>query len=133
MELVPLEERETDPNWFVPVLGHAAGCRWMVVPMLYNVRLIGVPEEQLLEGCAAYGWCYRPGAAAELALRAWDPVTQDEPMGWHKRAGDVRWAPERDRDVVYNRARCVHGTYLDADACGVADVCPETGKGGGGS
>jgi hypothetical protein len=59
-----------------------------------------------------HGWCYRGLEAAAAAVAAWDPLTQDEPPGWHKRATPgLRCAPDRDPGHDLNRGRCVHGVY----------------------
>jgi hypothetical protein len=118
------ETPEPDPLWQGLVVAHEAGCRWIAVRMLFNHRLVCVPDDGL--GCAAYGWCYRSLAALITAAAVFEPDTQDEPLGWHKRAGaDIRRAPNRDQDPDHNRPRCVHGSYLGADFCEHADVCPE--------
>ncbi|MFJ9114465.1 hypothetical protein ACIRJO_02835 [Streptomyces sp. NPDC102394] len=65
-------------------------------------------------------------AALTVSAAVFQPDTQDEPLGWHKRAGaDIRLAPHRDQDPEHNRPRCVHGSYLGADFCEHAAVCPE--------
>ena len=57
-------------------------------------------------------------------MAAWDPDTQDEPTGWHKRpTTPARQAPRRDEQPDYNRPRCVHGCYLH-DGCRTI-ACPE--------
>lgn len=81
----------------------------------YNIRVIGVPKD--VEQAMGYdwAWCYpRDPQLVVERLRAWDLSTQDEPVGWHKRpTARVRLAPQRDRDLEYNRPRCVHGCYID--------------------
>jgi hypothetical protein len=49
---------------------------------------------------------------------------QDEPQWWHKRPTyhKVRKAPLREQDRVYNRPRCVHGSYMD-EPCSVNAYC----------
>lgn len=59
------------------------------------------------------------------AARLFDPRTQDEPLGWHKRACEVRRAPYRDQDPRHNRPRCVHGTYRDEPVCARDQFCRE--------
>jgi hypothetical protein len=120
MEL--LEPFDVDPDWRAPVVARAAECRWLAVPMIYNVRLVCVPDDST--GIAAFGWCYRTELALLAAVRVFDPVTQDEPLGWHKRAGGLpRWAPEREADPEYNQPRCEHGTYLHTGICDVTVHC----------
>lgn len=120
-----IENPDTDPLWQGLVVAHDAGCRWIAVRMLFNHRLVGVLDGETYGG-AAYGWCYRNLAALITSAAVFNPDTQDEPIGWHKRAGAaVRRAPNRDQDPDHNRPRCVHGSYLDARRCEHADVCPE--------
>lgn len=102
---------------------------WLSVPMAFtNFRLVGVPRalpgvEQ--DWCPWWGWCF-PGELALLAaVRVWEPSVEDEPLGWHKRAGEGRTAPRRFEAPRYNRPRCVHGTYLDAPCCRQVRVCQE--------
>lgn len=81
----------------------------------FNIRVIGVPKDEAQAMGYDWGWCYPrdPGLVVEH-LRAWDPSTQDEPIGWYKRpTAMVRRAPLRDHDPEYNRPRCVHGCYID--------------------
>lgn len=120
-----IENPESDLLWQGLVIAHESGCRWIAVRMLFNHRLVCVPDGEPY-GCAAYGWCYRSMAALTVSAALFEPDTQDEPLGWHKRAGDdKRRAPNRDQDPEHNRPRCVHGSYLGADFCEHADVCPE--------
>lgn len=89
------------------------------------MRLVGVVAG---EDQAGYEWGWRYRKSLDLVrswVRQWDPVTQDEPLGWHKRPTGlvVRKAPRRAEDPAYNRERCVHGTYLEAGQCSIAEVC----------
>jgi hypothetical protein len=111
----------TDVLWRAPLIALDAGLRWVLVPMLYNHRLIAYPPG----GLAPYGWCFKSPLAALTAATTYDPWTQDEPLGWHKRAGEVRRAPYRDQDPDHNQSRCIHGSYLHEPACSVVEVCPE--------
>lgn len=99
------------------VIGQSSDCRWIITQMTFNWRLIGVPVEYA-ESNPEYGWCFASPAALMLAANAWDPETQDEPLGWHKRAGIPRRAPRRDELKEYNQPRCVHGSYLH-ETCAV--------------
>lgn len=120
-----IENPEPDLLWQGLVIAHEAGCRWIAVRMLFNRRLVCVPDGDTY-GDAAYGWCYRTLATLITSAGIFQPDTQDEPLGWHKRAGaDVRRAPNRDQAPAHNQPRCVHGTYLGANRCDHADVCPE--------
>jgi hypothetical protein len=87
--------------------------RWILLSTFYNLRLITVPHGE--HHSWDYGWCYPQDTAAVLAALAdYDPDTQDEPMGWHKRPGvAVRRAPRWQEQPEYNRPRCQHGAYLD--------------------
>lgn len=89
----------------------------------FNIRLIAVPHDDDLG--YDHGWCYpRDPAAVRAAVATWNPDTQDEPTGWHKRPTcPVRQAPDRDEEPAYNRPRCVHGCYLH-EGCRTIG-CPE--------
>lgn len=114
---------EWDKGWAGLVLGQDATHRWMLLPLNYNARLVTVPHGDLTGW--DYGWCYPQDIPAVLAALAdYDPDTQDEPMGWHKRPGaDVRQAPRRGERPEYNRPRCCHGAYLDEQCRD--QFCPE--------
>lgn len=121
-----IDNPETDPLWQGLVIAHEAGCRWIAARMLFNHRLVCVPDDGPVPGLAAYGWCYSSMAALVASAAVFDPDTQDEPLGWHKRAGtDVRRAPNRDQDPEHNRDRCVHGSYLDTRRCERSEFCEE--------
>ena len=111
------------------ILGRAGGCRWIMAQMGFgNWRLLGVPEE-CEESSPEYGWCFHGPAAVVLAVNAWDPEIQDEPLGWHKRAGSPRRARMRHKDLTYNRPRCVHGSYFADGQCAVVKFCEEFREG----
>lgn len=95
----------------------------------FNIRLIAVPHDDNLG--YDHGWCYpRDPAIVQAAVAAWNPDTQDEPAGWHKRPTyPVRRAPRRDEEPAYNRSRCVHGCYLH-EGCRTIG-CPEAVDHGG--
>ncbi|MFH9606931.1 hypothetical protein [Streptomyces sp. NPDC017448] len=93
-------------------------------PQMYNDRLVLRSKKDPYT--YEYGWCFpkQLGVAVAAALAVWNPETQDEPVGWHKRAvQNIRRAPRRDEDPAYNRERCVHGSYMDA-YCTVDLHCP---------
>jgi hypothetical protein len=122
-----VEHPQSDVLWRQPLMAEEAGTRWVAVQMAYNVRLIGYDTERvgLFEGIASFGWCFKTRVDLEVACSVWDPVTQDEPMGWHKRVGEPRGAPERNKDPEYNRVRCIHGQYLDTGKCEIDPFCQE--------
>jgi len=60
-----------------------------VTPMIYNDRVILSMKADYPWGWTA-GWCYDKGGAAFLAALAWDPDTEDAPVGFKKLAGDAR-------------------------------------------
>lgn len=105
-----------DDDWAGLVLAEDATHRWILLSFGYNMRLITVPHRE--RNGWDYGWCYpRDTAAVLAALESYDPDTQNEPMGWHKRPGAaVRQAPRWEKDPEYNRPRCQHGAYL-AETC----------------
>lgn len=111
------------------VIGEGAGALWMSVPMAFgNYRLIGMPKA--LHGMEQdwnpwWGWCFKGELALMAAANVWDPLVQDEPLGWHKRAGEPRQAPMRHQDMEYNQLRCVHGSYLVFGVCMVTPHCEE--------
>ncbi|WP_158920600.1 hypothetical protein [Streptomyces sp. NBRC 109706] len=115
-----------DEHWQGHVLGADASHRYLWLWYGYNIRLIATPHGS--EGLTSYdhGWCYpRDPAAVEAAYTAWDPNTQDEPDGWHKRATHpARRAPHRESDPEYNRPRCAHGCYSD-QGCRTIN-CPDS-------
>lgn len=121
-----------DPFWSNPshhpssglTLGSGGGCRWIMVQMAFNWRLIGVLEHYE-ESNPDFGWCFSSPVALLLGAAAFEPEEQDEPLGWHKRAGEVRRAPERHRQPEYNRDRCIHGGYTDHARCPVDPFCRE--------
>ncbi|MFF8406930.1 hypothetical protein ACF06P_35545 [Streptomyces sp. NPDC015684] len=122
-----IERPEPDPLWQGPVVAHESRCRWIAIPMLFNHRLVCVPDGERY-GAAEYGWCYRSLAALIASAAVFEPDTQDEPLGWHKRAGGgLRRAPNRCQDPEHNRPRCVHGSYIDAGLCEHTSVCPDMG------
>lgn len=115
----------TDPLWQGLIIAREADCRWIAVRMLANHRLVCVYDDDT-SGCASYGWCYRGMAALVASAAVFEPETQDEPTGWHKRAGaDIRRAPRRETDPDHNRPRCVHGSYLHTAACTITQFCEE--------
>lgn len=61
----------------------------MVLPMIYNDRVVISNHEEWHRGWTA-GWCYDKGGAAALAAELFDPETQREPVGFKKLAGDAR-------------------------------------------
>lgn len=91
----------------------------------YNIRLLAIPKTEEGHWMYEHGWCYpREPQLVAAAVAAWDPDTQDEPEGWHKRPTiPARRAPRREEAPEYNRPRCVHGPYLDA-GCRTVN-CPE--------
>lgn len=122
-----LPQPEWDAHWVGLVLGEDATHRWILLDYNYNLRLVAVPPGEMLTG-PDYAWCYpRDRAAVLAALEDYDPDTQDEPMGWHKRPGcAIRKAPRRQERPEYNRPRCQHGAYLD-EQC-QDQFCPDFEK-----
>jgi hypothetical protein len=118
------ERMEWDPVWAGVVVGRHGDDRWVLMEMGYNLRLVVVQGDST---GYRYGWCYSRDVEAVLRhLRAFDPETMDEPMGWHKRPGvyDVRRAPRREVNPEYNRPRCRHGAYV-GEECTVDRFCPD--------
>lgn len=131
MEL--MENPEVDPCWvhaFDPalsgrIIARTPGIRWIAMPMAFtNWRLVGAVDVHM-DSAPVYGWCFKGELALMASAAVWDPEVQDEPLGWHKRAGEPRQAPRRSEDLVYNRLRCVHGSYLNDQRCTQVDFCPE--------
>lgn len=111
------------------VVAEGAGCFWMSAPMMLgNYRLVGIPKapngvEQ--DWNPAWGWCFRGELALMAAVNVWQPEVEDEPFGWHKRAGEVRQAPRRHEALEYNRPRCDHGSYFADGKCVIDEHCLE--------
>lgn len=110
-----------NPAWKATELAADTACRYLIVPMGWNRRLIGVDQRNFPQ----YGWCFKTRQHALAALVAWDPDTQDEPLFWHKRAEGLRRAPRRDHNPDYNLPRCVHGSYLHDRVCDIDPFCEE--------
>jgi hypothetical protein len=116
-----------DPVWQAAVVGEDSTHTWMIKPMLYNHRLIGVPHDVLLD--ETWGWCYPDKITCTAAAALFDPAVHDEPDGWRKRATHaVRRAPGRDVAPDYNQPRCVHGTYLHRSRCDNEPKCDEINR-----
>lgn len=60
-----------------------------VTPMIFNDRVLLTSKDEYPHTWTA-GWCYDKGGAALLAAQAWDPETENEPVGFKKLAGDTR-------------------------------------------
>ncbi|MFD4315047.1 hypothetical protein [Streptomyces sp. NPDC058548] len=114
-----------DPHWEGMEIAADRTHRYVWIWQGFNIRLLALPKTE--EGQIGYdhGWCYpKDPALVAASVAAWEPDTQDEPAGWHKRpTWPVRQAPRRDEDPLYNRPRCVHGPYL-ADGCRTVN-CPD--------
>ncbi|MGY3199793.1 hypothetical protein [Streptomyces sp. TE5632] len=103
-----------DERWQGFELARDDEFRYVWIWQGFNIRLIAVPHGPDSDWRYEHGWCYpRDPELVAKAVADWDPATQDEPAGWHKRpTGPARQAPNRDANPTYNRARCVHGCYL---------------------
>jgi hypothetical protein len=114
-----------DPHWEGDELAHDDTHRFVWIWQGFNIRLIAVPKNE--DGAWSYdhAWCFpRDPEGVARAVGEWDPDTQDEPMGWHKRpTNPARRAPRREAEPHYNRDRCVHGCYLD-EGCRTVN-CPD--------
>lgn len=114
-----------DAEWHGFEIASDADTRWLAIPMLYNHRLVELPR-----GSFEYmhGWCFRSMPMLLAAAVLWDPRTVNEPGGWHKRATHPPRVAPAAAECPFpsmNDPRCVHGTYLSAGRCTVADVCPD--------
>lgn len=69
-----------------------------VMPMIFNDRVVLTPKA--CPWFVDYGWCYPKGAAAHLAVAAWDPETEAEPVGYIKAVGPTRQAGDRAAGVM---------------------------------
>ncbi|MYR58326.1 hypothetical protein GTY54_19505 [Streptomyces sp. SID625] len=109
-----------DEHWQGYELARDDTHRYVWIWMGSNIRLIAL---SLSDDAFGYdhGWCYlRDPELVAQAVAAWDPATQDEPAGWHKRpTWPTRRAPRRDENPDYNRARCEHGEYFLDSGCRV--------------
>lgn len=103
-----------DRVWQGTELAADATHRYLWLWQGYNTRLIALPLGEAGGWGYSFGWCYpRDPDLIVKAVRAWDPETEDEPMGWHKRACGLRRAPRREEKPEYNLPRCVHGDYVE--------------------
>ncbi|KQW13574.1 hypothetical protein [Streptomyces sp. Root369] len=109
-----------DEHWQGYELARDDTFRYVWIWQGSNIRLIAL----WIDGpdyAYEHGWCYpRDLELVARAVAEWDPDTQDEPMGWHKRpTHPVRQAPRRDENPEYNRPRCEHGSYYQDNGCRV--------------
>lgn len=114
-----------DPHWEGYELSADSTHRYVWIWQGFNIRLLAIPHGEDGRHGYDHGWCYpRDPQLVAASVAAWDPATQDEPTGWHKRpTHPVRQAPQRENDPEYNRARCVHGPYID-EGCRTIN-CPD--------
>jgi hypothetical protein len=110
------------PDWGGQEAAADGDMLYLVCPMFYNARLIVVPRSSPE---ALYGWCFKSAPYALAALAMWEPDIQDEPLFWHKRAGEARLAPHREKEIQFNLPRCRHGSYLHDGVCDVDPLCSE--------
>lgn len=115
------DEPVFNPAWKAMELAEHGAHRYLIVAMGLNHRLVGVDCWDM----PTYGWCFKTYEHAYAALLLWVPEIQDEPLFWHKRAGETRRAPHRDHNPDYNHPRCVHGSYLHDGACDIDPFCYE--------
>jgi len=117
-----------DTHWEGYILGADTTHQYLWLWHGYNIRLIAVPHGDEGKWGYDHAWCYpRDPNVVEAAAAAWDPDTQDEPTGWHKRPTPTpRRAPNRDQQPEYNQPRCAHGSYI-TDGCRTVN-CPDTPK-----
>ncbi|MEK8141771.1 hypothetical protein NKH18_01380 [Streptomyces sp. M10(2022)] len=66
----------------------------------FNIRLLAIPHGEDGRHGYDHGWCYpRDPQLVAASVATWDPTTQDEPTGWHKRpTHPARQAPHREKD-----------------------------------
>ncbi|MFE4863267.1 hypothetical protein [Streptomyces sp. NPDC056670] len=93
------------------------------LPYAFNWRLVMTPKAD--PRVWDYGWCYDGSASLILAMRVWNPETQNEPLGWKKRptGRTARIAPRAGTEPKYNRPRCVHGHYPADGPCSTDPYC----------
>lgn len=113
MPVLHLPTPQWDDQWQGEIVATDDTHRYVWLWYGFNIRLLAVPHGDRYLG-SDYGWCYRRDPDAVRAhVRAWNPDTEDEPPGWHKRPGaEVRRAPHRDPHDPRNGVRCEHGAYL---------------------
>lgn len=125
---MPVQHHATprhDPRWEGTELAADDTHRYVWIWQGFNIRLITVPRGEDGNWGYDHAWCFpRDPALVAQAVADWNPDTQDEPTGWHKRpTRPVRRAPRREEEPEHNRPRCVHGCYLD-EGCRTVN-CPE--------
>lgn len=88
-----------------------------MIPMTFNHRLVLTPKTD--PRFWDYGWCYNNPTEVLLAMKVWNPETQNEPLGWKKRPTYdlVRTAPRAEEEPEYNRPRCEHNHYIGDGPC----------------
>ncbi len=79
--VVWLDEPKVD-EYRTVTLGSWGGWHIQIMPMIFNDRVVLVPENNPL--MIDYGWCFPKGGAAAQAAYAWNPATQAEPAGYIK-------------------------------------------------
>lgn len=80
-KLQSLVVRKTD-EWIVSV-----------TPMIFNDRVLLTSQHQYQDSeypSPVGGWCYDKGGSAVLAALAWNPDTEDRPVGFKKEAVNSR-------------------------------------------
>lgn len=89
----------------------------------YNHRLVMTPKTNTWGW--DWGWCFAGAKELTAGLFVWNPMTQNEPLGWHKRptGPKSRVAPLAEQEPQYNRLRCVHGQYPDDGPCVISQFC----------
>lgn len=88
-------EQPTTDEYGTVSLGTWGGYLVQILPMIFNDRVVLTPESS--PWGYDHGWCYERGVAL-LAVLAWDPETEAEPVGYKKRATmGLRQAGEKAR------------------------------------
>jgi hypothetical protein len=102
---------------------------YVICRMLYTHRLHVIRKGPGIT-VATYAWCFKKLPLAVAAVGVWDPETQNEPLWWHKRAGETRYAPRQHEQAEYNLPRCIHGSYLHQPSCDIDPFCHEVPRQG---
>ncbi len=92
MELI----RPTVDEYGVIKVAEYGGWWVQIHPMIFNDRVVLAPQDDWLS--LHYGWCFPKGGAALLAVMAWEPDTEAEPVGYIKSVNGKRQAGERRAD-----------------------------------
>jgi hypothetical protein len=92
-----LLDRPIVDSFGVVTVGEYGGWFVQIMAMIFNDRVVLAPMQD--PHSLHYGWCFPKGGAAILAVMAWNPDDEAEPVGYIKAVNGKRRAGE----TVYER------------------------------